>query len=282
MIYLLAGIVAIIAIWNIIGRRRYKVTWKAGGLPAKSLCCAAPTQPIGWTADGWVSSCRACGAWQYLGDDFDNPPPGFQQRDAAVNSKPYAGSDDEVIPFKGYARGGLVDPSGPRVRVGELSQDCILGSPRLYRGADLYARMSDNPADVLADLSGQPVNEETRQYLDAEVTSKSPHACRMLDCDEPIVRLGLCQHHWDWLNAVERLEEGEPLTSPPMPNVGGEGHPDYQGPHYDSLLDGQEPRYAPYEMLNEPIPGTAVVSVGRTAFVPIEGQGDEDTGIDKS
>ena len=27
-------------------------------------------------------------------------------------------------------------------------------------------------------------------------------------------------------------EAGEPLTQPPAPNIGGEGHPDYAGPNY--------------------------------------------------
>lgn len=258
------GIIILIAFAVLVikSRRRLSVTWKVGGVPAKSTCCHAPTQPLGWTADGWVAMCKACGAWQYLGDDFDNPPPGFQQRDAAVNSKPYAGSDDEVIPFKGYARGGLVDPSGPRTVVGE--------------------RPSEYPATRLLRQSAGQIAEVTSEYQ----FKQSGDICRMLNCDEPIHRLGLCQYHWDWLNAQERLEEdeGEPLTSPPMPNVGGEGHPDYQGPHYESSHE-QPTRFVPYDMLNEPIPGTGVVRVGKVACVgpfPIEGQGDEDSSADKS
>lgn len=51
------------------------------------------------------------------------------------------------------------------------------------------------------------------------------------------------------------FDEGEPLNAPPPPNVGGEGNPAYQGPHYP--FEG--PRLVPYDMLHDPIPGTAVV-----------------------
>lgn len=50
----------------------------SGGLIAsKSLCCGAFMRPLGWSQDGWLAECRACGQWQYLGDDYENPPLGF-------------------------------------------------------------------------------------------------------------------------------------------------------------------------------------------------------------
>jgi hypothetical protein len=62
-------------------------------------------------------------------------------------------------------------------------------------------------------------------------------------------------------------DEGEPLAVPPQPNIGGEGHPDYQGPHY--LVEHD--RFVPYDVLRDPIPGAAVHIVGSVACVgPLE------------
>jgi hypothetical protein len=62
-------------------------------------------------------------------------------------------------------------------------------------------------------------------------------------------------------------DEGEPLAVPPPPNIGGEGHPDYQGPHYASAHD----RFVPYDVLRDPPEGAAVHIVGNVACVgPLE------------
>jgi hypothetical protein len=62
-------------------------------------------------------------------------------------------------------------------------------------------------------------------------------------------------------------DEGEPLAVPPPPNIGGEGHPDYQGPHYAVPHD----RFVPYDVLRDPLPGAAVHIVGNVACVgPLE------------
>lgn len=70
-------------------------------------------------------------------------------------------------------------------------------------------------------------------------------------------------------------DEGEPLAVPPPPNIGGEGHPDYQGPHYAVPHD----RFVPYDVLRDPPEGAAVHIVGNVACVgPLEveeGPGDD-------
>lgn len=64
-------------------------------------------------------------------------------------------------------------------------------------------------------------------------------------------------------------DQGEPLPASMShtPNVGGEGQPEYAGPHYDVEHD----RFVPYDVLRDPIPGAAVHIVGNVACVgPLE------------
>lgn len=64
----------------------------------------------------------------------------------------------------------------------------------------------------------------------------------------------------------ECLRQGD-LTMPPMPNIGGEGHPEYKGPHYNVPHD----RFVPYDVLRDPPEGAAVHIVGNVACVgPLE------------
>jgi hypothetical protein len=71
-------------------------------------------------------------------------------------------------------------------------------------------------------------------------------------------------------------EDESDLALPPQPNIGGEGHPDYQGPHY--LVEHD--RFVPYDVLRDPIPGAAVHIVGSVACVgPLEVE-REDRGHD--
>ncbi len=71
-------------------------------------------------------------------------------------------------------------------------------------------------------------------------------------------------------------DSGEPMPAAMSapPNIGGEDHPDYAGPHHDSA-HGAQTRFVPYDMLDEPIPGTAVHKVGNTAIAgPLEDKGE--------
>jgi hypothetical protein len=212
---LLTVIIAYVAVCTIIGNRRNRrnVTWRAGGFVARSLCCDVPCIPIGWTADGWTAQCRLCGAWQYLGDDHDNPPPGFR-----LDGRPEIGW---------HAPGGKV-----------------LGM--------------DRSTEVTSDLS-------SRMFCPLCDGPDSHHA---FDCPKRIADEML----------AGAASDGEPLELPPQPNIGGEGNPDYQGPHYESVHELGS-RFVPYEMLGDPIPGTAVHKVGDVAIagpLAIEKKRDDD------
>ena len=110
----------------------------------------------------------------------------------------------------------------------------------------------------------------------AEVTSETP-AC---DCGfvnwHHTAECAMYRHAKSRIDAalVERDDEGEPLAAPPAPNLGGEGNPDYRGPHYDSLLEGQAAAWAPYEMLHKPPEGAAVYAIGEHHYVQPEGEND--------
>jgi hypothetical protein len=72
-------------------------------------------------------------------------------------------------------------------------------------------------------------------------------------------------------------DQGEPLPASMShtPNVGGEGQPEYAGPHYDVEHD----RFVPYDVLRDPIPGAAVHIVGNVACVgPLEDESQGETG----
>lgn len=220
-------LLTIIIVWivasTIIGNRR-KIGQAVAGTYVRSTCCGATTTPIGWTEEGWTSLCDECGTWQYLGDDHDNPPPGFNADGTPIS---------RVLP-------------APR--------------PSTVRG----------PADA-----GQLVSRST---FDPEVTSEiTPYPA---DCTcHPDDRPAICQRLFAASACVaayrERYpeiaamwaDEGEPLAVPPPPNIGGEGHPDYQGPHYAVPHD----RFVPYDVLRDPLPGAAVHIVGNVACVgPLE------------
>ena len=75
-------------------------------------------------------------------------------------------------------------------------------------------------------------------------------------------------HAYDCFVRIERSQmpveddSGEPLPAAmsAQPNIGGEDHPPYAGPHYESL-HGPQTRFVGYDMLHDPIPGTAVHTV---------------------
>jgi hypothetical protein len=175
---LLTIIIVWIVVSTIIGNRR-KIGQAVAGSYIRSTCCGATTTPIGWTEEGWTSRCDACGQWQYLGDDHDNPPPGFNHDGTPIS---------RVYP-------------APR--------------PSTARGPDAERQHGVRPT------------------FSSEVTSG----------------------------------EDAPLAVPPPPNIGGEGHPDYQGPHY--LVPHE--RFVPYDVLRDPPEGAAVHIVGSVACVgPLE------------
>lgn len=231
---LLTAIIAWIAVSTWIGNRcfrargdalhdRYKVTWRKGGLPAISLCCGASTTPLGWTQDGWVSVCSACGNWQYLGDDHANPPPGFR-----LDGRPEVTSDIHATVAE------AVFPSPER---------CDLCGEYVSEHAD------DCPRRILEEMTAKQ-----RTFAD-----------------------DILPHYLDTLTQAE-IESGEflPAAMQRPPNIGGEGNPEYAGPHYQAPEDYM-PRYAPYDMLRHPPEGAAVFGAPDGMVVgplPIEGEDD--------
>lgn len=279
------------------------VTWRKGGLAARSLCCGATCQPLGWSQDGWIASCRQCGTWQYLGEDHDNPPPGFR-----IDGKP-----------EGFVAGGHIfamEKDGVRTEVtsakyhrdwggqaGDLEYEMTIQRPgerlvvsadhvrcELPPRADPYGQVQDDgtiswregyalthgivaiPLDQRdkAEEHGwrfKATSGESRVHMERTQEEHIANLRRLeaipgyigrtagdtpWDSEQPYYPVGKSQ-------AAARIarafgDEGEPLKTPPMPNIGGEGHPDYQGPHYNTPHD----RFVPYDMLHDPIPGTAV------------------------
>lgn len=203
----------------------------------RSTCCHAFMRPYGWTADGWVATCRACGNWQYLGDDHENPPLGFNtdgSGDFRRNAR--CAGPNEID----YLMPGTLpaDAVMPELRQRHIGKHPALGAP--YGNASGGVILCT--CNVRYQLAGEHregcplrpyrVGEQpTEQFT--EVTS------------DPLLQ----------------DDEGEPLTLPPMPNVGGEGNPVYEGPHYAPDELAPEQRFIPYDMLRNPIPGTGVFEV---------------------
>jgi hypothetical protein len=119
---------------------------------------------------------------------------------------------------------------------------------------------------------------------DAEVTSEFP-ACTCHPEDRPPE----CMRQYAASECVDLYrrqhpeiaamwsDEGDPLPASMahQPNIGGEGNPDYQGPHYEVDHD----RFVPYDVIGDPFPGAAVHIVGNVAMTgplePAEGTKDD-------
>jgi hypothetical protein len=96
------------------------------------------------------------------------------------------------------------------------------------------------------------------------------------------MRLGQARH-FDRLARDFSEDEGEPLPASMShaPNIGGEGNPDYAGPHYAAPVDYELPenRFVPYDVLRDPPDGAAVHFVGNAACVgPLSDESQRDEG----
>lgn len=204
----------------------------------KSLCCNAATFRPRWTADGWVAPCQMCGAWQYLGDDYSVKP------------------EDAITDFHG-------DMAKTWRSIGE---ETPWGKPR-YRSVE--------PDHGLIE-SDTPIHP-----LQAEVTSGDSIRCE--DCDTIYPRedrgcpnCGLRTSISEEAQAADN-DDGDELPAAMLhtPNIGGEGHPEYEGPHYDSI-HGLQDRFVRYDMLREPPAGAAVYTLGQAAaFGPLPQEGED-------
>lgn len=212
--------------WVYQSRRKIGVALKG---PIRSLCCNADISDIVWTADGWVAACRACGGWQYFGDNE-------------------------------YEAAGILNTSGGVIKACDEQFD--MRPPGEVVSID-SRRLAPRPAAIEPGVVGQ---------RDARLTGKSPAlgapygGAEVTSDYYPVKKARAAAH-------IARAfgDEGEPLAAPPQPNLGGEGNPDYEGPHY--LV--QHDRFVPYEVLRDPIPGAAVHIVGKVACVgPLAVEGD--------
>jgi hypothetical protein len=245
---LLTIIIVWITVSTMIGNRRKIRSALAG--PIRSLCCNADISQIVWSADGWVASCLNCGAWQYFGDHE------YELNEIKLYEPPFdMRPPSQVIPMdsrRQAPRPAATEPAGEGQLAGRLEvtsderrtgKSPALGAPY---GRDCTCHPDDRP----------PVC----QHLYAAGDCMKSYA---LSRDEYATKRARAAAH------VARAygDEGEPLAVPPQPNLGGEGSPDYQGPHYRVQHD----RFVPYDVLRDPVPGAAVHIVGPVACVgPLE------------
>lgn len=260
-------LLTIIILWIVastfVGSRR-KIRQAVTGSYIRSTCCGATTTPIGWTEEGWTSGCDSCGAWQYLGDDADNPPPGFNA-DGSPEHRFFPHQIEAMEEMTEISGSGVIDFNACRLGADLPTKD----RGRIDAGGNVTWKEG-------LSLSGGIVS------IRREELAKAGHAGWIVAADpsdgdefvlvsrEPRPSPEVTSIVADYRRAHPEIaavwaDEGEPLAVPPPPNIGGEDHPDYQGPHYDSV-HGVEARFAPYDMLTDPIPGTAVHKVGSVAM----------------
>jgi hypothetical protein len=270
----------------------------------RSTCCNSEMQPYGWTADGWVALCKVCGNWQYLGDDHDNPPQGFNFDGSAVIR--FAQSGGQIADVLGrmtafeplfrmennpggeeygrFAGGGLVPLRS--YRVGEAPSERVPPLPgertlkmKDYAGkhtVDINFEPVDLPREfwdeiarrtalgMLEQALGRPLTAEELSevtscpYCDAPLPGPHAYDCPRRVASELSAESRMVLAH---TQAALDADAGEPLVSPPQPNIGGEGHLPYSGPRYEDDELNQLPRHVPYDMLHNPIPGTGVFAV---------------------
>lgn len=261
----------------------------------RSTCCNAEMKPYGWTADGWIATCVICGNWQYLGDDHDHPPQGFNPDGSVVRFAQSGGQIADVIGrlthFEPLFRMEN-NPGGPpagRDRYSSggpvlLGSYVVGGKPNestLPLPGERILKMKDYAGEHTVNINFEPTGDIPREFWEhiarrtavkmleqilgrpltaeelSEVTSKptAPATNFCPDCDAPLPG----RHASDCPRRI--ADEGEPLAVPPQPNLGGEGHLPYNGPRYEDDELNQLPRHVPYDMRHNPIPGTGVFAV---------------------
>jgi hypothetical protein len=193
-----------------------------------SVCCGAPTFRPRWSADGWIAGCQMCGEWQYLGDDYEHPP--VDALPSYDDSRRSPGSPPDAA-------------SGPGVE-GQFGvrPTCTCDTIRYINGDHL----PDCPTQSVGFYESTPGAEVTSDELPYYPHQKAFASARI---------------------AFAFGDDGEDMLTPPLPNIGGEGHPEYKGPHYIVPHD----RFVPYDVLRDPPEGAAVHIVGNVACVgPLE------------
>jgi hypothetical protein len=259
-------IVGFIVYWVIQSRRKIGLALKG---PVRSLCCNADISDIVWTADGWVATCHSCGGWQYFGDHEYEIATRPLAADPPFDMRP----PSQVIPLdsrRQAPRPAATEPAGEGQLAGRLEDNSMAQSigraidPRMPEVTSDERRTGKSPAlgaPYGRDCTCNPADRPpVCQHLYAAGDCMKSYA---LSRDEYTAKRARAAAH------VARAygDEGEPLAVPPQPNLGGEGSPDYQGPHYRVQHD----RFVPYDVLRDPVPGAAVHIVGPVACMgPLE------------
>lgn len=149
-----------------------------------------------------------------------------------------------INPVEALIKAGVLDEDDPQVQAWRDYCDQPVGEPPLP-----IPNAAPAPRPAASEPESRPsLSRDSGSSV--EVTSEE--AVRLRD--------DFRRAHPEITAVWEAGDDGEPLPAAMahQPNVGGEGNPAYEGPHYDVPHD----RFVPYEVLGEPIPGTAVHLVG--------------------
>lgn len=168
-----------------------------------------------------------------------------------------AGVLDEDDPDVQAWRNYCDDPVGPEpTPIPHYSRRLPAPRPSAASGPDAEGQFGVRPTEVTSEEALQLRDDYREQHVDIS---------RLWDSPEGRQAIG------NAALSVAIADEGEPLTIPPQPNIGGEDHPEYQGPHYIVPHD----RFVPYDVLRDPPVGAAVHIVGNAACVgPLEVEED--------
>jgi hypothetical protein len=237
------------------------------------LAARRRTRPVEWRHNpvdaliqaGAITDDEHAAAWR----DYLNSPIG--------SSEP----PPPPIPFQRFHGGGFIH-EGIR---GEDEVLALLSRQRLitinkYVMPELRNKDSQRPHSP-ADAANGPDSGTGQQQSGVRPTfvgiatqeiGERGDECRLSDQEARALRDDYREQH---VNIAGLWDEdaGEPLSSPPQPNIGGEGNPEYRGPHYD-VPHG---RFVPYDLLRDPNPGEAVFAVGNAAFtiIPRREEGEQ-------
>lgn len=189
------------------------------------------------------------------------------------------GPDDMLIMMRG----------GKKLRPVSWNNSALLGDAYCYvRDRHTFVEHRPRTGGLEVSPAIQGIRDAIQKYggawLDVtweidgtEVTSELTDAMRLRD--------DYRQAHPDIAAMWTGDDEGEELAIPPQPNIGGEDHPDYAGPHYAAPVDYGLPenRFVPYDVLRDPPDGAAVHFIGNAACVgPLDGESQGDEGHDVS
>jgi hypothetical protein len=216
--------------------------WKARHVSTSPICRHPDESRPHWSQDGWIKACPDCRNIAYLGDDYDNPPANAVTDDEIKRRFPLVAVTDDGI-ADAYI---TFDPPSDQSEV-TSTETCYMCDVSNGEHA------SNCPQRVIDDIFNNRWGANWKHAVMPEL-----FVSRILTAEE-----------------IAELEEYPLLAAMAAPpNMGGLGNAPYRGGHYEST-HGVESRFVPYDMLGEPVRGTAVHAIGSVACVgPIEFQGE--------